>query len=155
MLVDNPVVTHFGAGAPPTVVVQTTTYLQMLQAWLLFAPDAPLTDAAVAVDAVTADGRHVDPLNEALSPEHPWLGAEIPPRLGQSALASAYMLRIPYHPEYFGALADWVLGYPDRTGRAADRIVSFEVTAIEHDNPPPGRHLPTNTRTHLLYRYPE
>ncbi len=155
MLVDNPAVTHIRTGYPPPIVAQTTTYLQMLQAWLLFAPDAPLTDTAVAVDALTVDGRHVDPLNEALSPGHPWLGASIPPRLGQSALASAYMLRIPYHPEYFSALGDWILRYPDRTGRAADQIVSFEISALEHDNPPPGRRQPSSTRTQPLYRYPE
>ena len=155
MLIDNPAVTHIHAQSQPPVVAETTTYLQMMQAWLLFAPDAPLTDAAVAVDAVTADGRHVDPLNEAVSPNHPWLGTTIPPRLGQNAFAAAYMLRIPFHDEYWSALADWILRYPDRTGRVADRIVSFEVIAIEHDNPPPGQHQPTNTRTRLLFRYPE
>ena len=155
MLVDNPAVTHIHAEHQAPVLGDTTTYLQMLQAWLLFAPDAPLTDGAVAVDAVTADGRHVDPLNEALSPNRPWLGTTIPPRLGQNAFGAAYMLRIPFHEEYFSALADWILRYPDRTGRAADRIVSFEVIAIEHDNPPPGQHQPTNTRTRLLFRYPD
>jgi hypothetical protein len=153
MVVDNPAVTHVQA-APPPVVAQTTTYLQMLQAWLLFAPDAPTNDAEVAVDAVTVGGRHVDPLNEALSPGAPWLGAEIPPRLGQGALAAAYTFRIPYHPEYFSALTDWILRYPERTGRAADRIVSFTVTLIQHDDPPPGRHRPTHTTTELMYSYP-
>ena len=155
MLVDNPAVTHVNTRRQPTVVAETTSYLQMLQAWLLFAPDAPLTDAAVAVDAVTTDGRHVDPLNEVLSPEQPWLGTVIPPRLGQNAFAAAYMLRIPFHPEYFGALTEWILAYPDRTERPADRIVSFAVTALERDNPPPGQHDPGETRSRLLYKYPE
>ncbi|HEX3905086.1 MAG TPA: HTTM domain-containing protein [Polyangia bacterium] len=155
LLVDNPAVTRVNARRQPRIVAATTSYLQMLQAWLLFAPDAPLTDAAVAVDAVTTDGRHVDPLNEALSPEQPWLGTVIPARLGQNAFAAAYMLRIPFHPEYFGALTEWILGYPDRTERPADRIVSFEVTALERDNPPPDQHEPGETRARLLYKYPQ
>ena len=118
MLVDNPAVTHVNARRPPPVVAEITSYLQMLQAWLLFAPDAPLTDAAVAVDAVTTDGRHVDPLNVALSPGQPWLGTRSFGRASaKNALAAAYMLRIPFHPEYFGALTDWILAYPDRTER--------------------------------------
>lgn len=154
-LVDNAAVTHVNASLQPRLVGVTTTYLQMLQAWLLFAPDAPTTDATVAVDAVTAEGRHVDPLNEVVSPNHSWLGTEIRPRLGYDAFANAYLLRLPYYPAYFGAFGEWILRYPERTGRVEDRIASFEVIALDHDNPPPGERSPRNRRTRLLFKYPE
>jgi len=155
MLVDNPTVTHVDVSSQPRIVGVTTTYLQMLQAWRLFAPDAPTTDATLAVDAVTTDGRHVDPLNEVVSPHHPWLGPAIPRRLGYDAFVNAYMLRLPYWPAYFNALGEWILRYPERTGEARDRLVSFQVLSVEQDSPSPGERLPRNTRTRLLFKYPD
>jgi hypothetical protein len=151
---DNHAVTRLDASRQPKVVDTITTYLQMLQAWLLFAPDAPMTDAAVAVEAITADGRRVDPLNE-LASRHSWLGSTIPQRLGYDALMNAYLLRLPYWPPYFNAFEEWILRYPERTGRAGDRIVSFQVITLEQDLPPPGERQPRNARTHLLFKYPD
>jgi hypothetical protein len=151
---DNHAVTHLDGSRQPGVVDTTTTYLQMLQAWLLFAPDAPTTDAAVAVEAVTADGRRVDPLNE-LASRYSWLGSTIPQRLDYDAFMNAYLLRLPYWPPYFNAFEEWILRYPERTGRAGDRIVSFQVITLEQDQPPPGEQQPRNARTHLLFKYPD
>jgi hypothetical protein len=151
---DNHAVTHLDASRQPEVVETITTYLQMLQAWLLFAPDAPTIDAALAVEAVTAEGRRVDPLNE-LASRHSWLGSTIPPRLGYDALMNAYLLRLPYWPPYFNAFEEWILRYPERTGRAGDKIISFQVITLEQDLAPPGEQQPRNARTHLLFKYPE
>ena len=120
----------------------------------MFAPDVPTTERTVAVDAVTADGRHVDPLNEALSPGHPFQGGAIPPRLGNNGLASAYLGHLPESPDYFAALGEWLLRYPERTHRAADRIVSFRVLTVEQPDPPPGQRQPGNPRWNLLFGYP-
>ncbi len=84
----------------------------------------------------------------------PWLGETIPPALGNNGFASAYLVRLPTRPEYFTALGEWLLRYPERTGRASDRIVSFRVLGLEQDDPPPGEHDPRNPRTTLLFRYP-
>jgi hypothetical protein len=160
-LFDNHAVTHFDGSRQSEiakvaeVVEVATTYLQMLQAWLLFAPDAPTTDATIAVDALTVDGRRVDPLNELASPNHPWLGSAIPPRLGYDAFMNAYLLRLPYWPPYFTAFEEWILRYPERTARERDRIVSFQVFTLEQDDPPPGEYLPRNARRHLLFKYPD
>jgi hypothetical protein len=154
-LFDNHAITHFDETRKPEIVEVTTTYLQMLQAWLLFAPDAPTTDATLAVDALTADGRRVDPLNELASPNHPWLGSAIPRRLGYDAFLNAYLLRLPYWPPYFTALEEWILRYPERTARERDRIVSFQVFTLEQDDPPPGEYLPRNARRRLLFQYPD
>jgi hypothetical protein len=154
-LFDNHAITHLDESRKPEIVEVTTTYLQMLQAWLLFAPDAPTTDATIAVDALTADGRRVDPLNELASPTHPWLGSAIPRRLGYDAFLNAYLLRLPYWPPYFTALEEWILRYPERTARERDRIVSFQVFTLEQDDPAPGEYLPRNARRRLLFQYPD
>jgi len=151
---DNAPLTHVRAEAEPEAARAVLGYLQMFQIWAMFAPDVPTSDLTVAVDAVTAEGRHVDPLNEVLSPGHTFRGAAIPPRLGNNGLASAYFFRLADNPDYFTALGEWLLKYPERTGRNADRIVSFRVFAVKQDDPPPGVRLPGPANWHLLFQYP-
>ena len=83
---DNSGSTHAPAALEPRAVSAVLGYLQMYQVWTMFAPDVPTTAKTVAVDAVTADGRHVDPLNEALSPGHPLTGWRDPAAVGEQRL---------------------------------------------------------------------
>ena len=127
----------------------------LYERWYMFAPEAPRTDMNVSVDAVTADGRHVNPFNELASPGHPFPGNTIPPHLDQEPLFAEWALRIPFVPEYHQAFVDWILRYPERTGRARDHIVSFRAYVVKDDSPPPGQHTPTNTRADQFYEYAE
>ncbi|HVT08516.1 MAG TPA: HTTM domain-containing protein [Polyangia bacterium] len=151
---DNAAATHVRPEVQPEATRAILGYLQMFQIWAMFAPDVPTSDLTVAVDAVTADGRHVDPLNEVLSPGHPFQGTSVPPRLGNNGLASAYFFRLPDNPDYFTALGEWLLKYPERSGRNADRIVSFRVYAVKQDDPPPGVRSRSPAQWHLLFQYP-
>ena len=93
----------------------------------MFAPEAPMTDFNLMVDAVTVDGRHVDPYNEIANPRHPHPGFTIPASLGPSWLFYGYGNHIPNRGAYHQALIEWVLRYPERTGRPKDKIVSFKL----------------------------
>jgi hypothetical protein len=106
------------------------------------------------VDAVTADGRHVDPWNEWANPKYPMPGASIPPGMGPSWLFYQYVTRLPWYPQYNQAFLEWVQRYPERTGRKEDAIVSFKVYKVEDDSPEPGKAEPTNPRATLLIEYP-
>jgi hypothetical protein len=131
------------------------TYLNLFQGWSMFAPDAPTSDLNVAIDAVTSDGRHVDPWNEAANPSHPMPGASIPAKMSaRSWLFYQYVTRIPWWPAYQQAFQDWILRYPERTGRKEDAIVSFKAFKVEDDSPPPGQAEPTNRRATLMFEYP-
>src|SRR5207253_10417298 len=110
-------------------------------------------DFNLAVDAFTSDGRHVDPFNEAANPKYPAPGATIPPAMGPNWLFYQYAGRIASWPVYNQAFQEWILRYPDRTGRAEDHIVSFKVFKVEDDSPPPGEHTPRNARASLLFDY--
>ncbi len=153
-LVDNASVTRVPPSVEPTAMNALRTTLQLFQSWSLFAPDVPTTEGTLVVDAVTSDGRHVDPLNEALSPAASGVMARLPARLGNDSFAAAYLLRLPSRPEYFGALGEWLQRYPERTGRAADAIRSFRVLGLEQDDPPPGQRTSRNLRTVELFRAP-
>jgi hypothetical protein len=135
-------------------VAAAVTYLNLFQGWSMFAPDAPMTDFNIVVDAVTVDGRHIDPFNEVANPRYPSPGKQIPIALGPSWLFYGYENHLPHRPEYFQALQEWILRYPDRTGRPQDRLSSFEVWVIEDDSPPLGERTPRNLRSQRLFRYP-
>ena len=97
----------------PTWISQLVAYPRLIQAWSMFASDAPVTDESVVVDAVTVDGRHVDPYSEAASryrnPGHD----EIPARLDNDSFFFNYSSRIPFKPR--------VLHGPARVGAALPR----------------------------------
>jgi hypothetical protein len=137
--------------APP--VAAAVTYLNLFQGWSMFAPDANKTDINLMVDAVTVDGRRVDPWNEAANPKYPHPGMTIPPAMGPNWLFYQYVTRLPWWPVYNQAFQEWILRYPERTGRPQDELASFKVYKVEDDSPPPGKTEPTNQRQTLLFEY--
>ena len=70
-------------------------YPHIFEGWSLFSPEAPLSDETVVVDAVTRDGRHVDPYNEVGSRVSSLPVEGVPVRLGHDSFWCDYTLRIP------------------------------------------------------------
>jgi len=143
------VVDHHNAGP----VAAAVTYLNLFQGWSMFAPEVNTTDLNLAVDAVTVDGRHVDPWNEAANPRYPMPGMTIPPAMGPNWLFYQYVTRLPWWPAYNQAFQEWIQRYPQRTGRRQDELVSLKVYKVEDDSPPPGQTEPTNPRATLLFEW--
>jgi hypothetical protein len=135
-------------------VAAAVSYLDLFQGWSMFAPDAPMTDFNIVVDAVTAEGRHVDPWNEVANPRYPNPGVGFPPAMGTTWLFYGYENHLPSRPAYHQALREWILRYPDRTGHAGDRLVSFRVLKVEDDSPRLGERAPRNLRSEVLFSFP-
>jgi hypothetical protein len=113
-----------------------------------------MTDLNMVVDATTVDGRHVDPYSEVAG-RYPDPGRKgIPVRMDNDSLFFNYSGRIPDNPAYHQALEEWILRYPERTGRPLDRIVRFDAYLVEDDSPPVGQLTPRNVRTRLFLSYP-
>jgi predicted DCC family thiol-disulfide oxidoreductase YuxK len=127
----------------PQWMADIVQYPHVFQSWSMFA-EAPPHDYMVVVDAVTKDGRHVDPLNEVASRVSALPVDDIPERLGQDSFWCDYQLRIGNTPAFHQALLEWLLRYPERTKHDGDGIVSLEAFVIEHDSPRPGETQPTN-----------
>jgi hypothetical protein len=138
--------------APP--IAAAVSYLDMFQGWSMFAPEAPMTDFNLMVDAVTVDGRHVDPYNEIANPKFPHPGFTIPKSMGPSWLFYGYGNHIPNRGAYHQALLEWVLRYPQRTGNPKDQITSFKLYIVEDDSPRLGQRNPTNLRWKVMISYP-
>jgi predicted DCC family thiol-disulfide oxidoreductase YuxK len=140
----------------PEWMVAAVMYPHIFEGWSLFSPDAPLSDETVVVDAVTRDGRHVDPYNEVGSRVSSLPVESVPVRLGHDSFWCDYTLRIPDAGQYHQALIEWILRYHERTGRPEDQIVRFDAYVIWQDSPKPGAApVPTNIRKRRFLRYPE
>ena len=137
----------------PQWMVTAVMYPHIFQSWSMFSPDAPLRDYMVVVDAVTRDGRHVDPLNEVSSRVAALPVDDIPKRLGHDSFWCDYILRIPNMPVYHQAFIEWILRYPERTGREQDTLVSFEAWSLEHASPKPGETTPTDVQRHRFLQW--
>jgi hypothetical protein len=108
----------------------------------------------MVVDAVTVDGRHVDPYSEATS-RYPNPGRnEIPDRLDNDSFVFNYSGRIPGSGAYHQALTEWILAYHERTGNPRDRIIRFDAYEVDDDSPPVGQLNPRNIRSHVFLSYP-
>jgi predicted DCC family thiol-disulfide oxidoreductase YuxK len=150
----NQAVPKFLKHKQPTWIMELVAYPRLIQAWSMFASDAPMSDESVVVDAVTRDGRHVDPYSE-ISSRYKNPGHDvIPPRLDNDSFFFNYSSRIPYKGEYFTAMQEWILRYPERTGNPNDAIVKFDAWILEDDSPAPGEHVEKNRKSRIFLSYP-
>ena len=150
----NAAVPHFLKHEQPLWIKRMVAYPRLIQAWSMFASDAPTTDLNMVVDATTADGRHVDPYSQATSrydnPGHD----EIPVRLDNDSFVFNYSGRIANSGAYHQALTEWILAYHERTGDPNNRIVRFDAYEVDDDSPPIGQTKPRNIRSHIFLSYP-
>ena len=138
----------------PQWMVAAVMYPHIFEGWSLFAPDAPVSDETVYVDAVTREGRHVDPYNEVGSRVSTLPVDKVPVRLGHDSFWCDFTLRLPDAGVYHQAFTEWILRYPERTGRPEDNIVRFEAYELWQDSPKPGQTEPTNIRKRRFLQWP-
>jgi hypothetical protein len=115
-------------------------YPRILQGWRMFASEPSRIDSMIYVDALTAEGEHVDPYNEVASDQPAPAGVVVPKHMGQSQFFVMYSERIPYdgYSAYRQAFQEWLLAYPERTGRAEDCLLSYDVYLVTDRTPEPG-----------------
>jgi predicted DCC family thiol-disulfide oxidoreductase YuxK len=138
----------------PEWMVAAIMYPHIFEGWSLFSPDAPLTDETIYVDAVTRDGRHVDPYNQLASRVADIPLDRVPVRLAQSSFWCDFTLRIPDAGVFHQAFIEWILRYPDRTGNPGDAITRFDAYVVEQRSPAPGADEPTDFHQRRFLQWP-
>ncbi len=115
-------------------------YPRVLQGWRMFAPEPSRQDSMIHVEALTASGKKVDPYNQVASNQPFPAGKVVPKHLGQSQFFVMYSDRIAHqgYAAYRQAFSEWLVAYPERTGRADDCLLSFNVYFVTDRSPPPG-----------------
>ncbi|WP_437307497.1 hypothetical protein [Sorangium sp. So ce388] len=107
--------------------------LRFLQGWFMFSPNPVMDDGTLVVDAVTVDGRHIDPFTGE-PPNFDLLHAK---SFGYTQIWCDYFARIklPANTTYRDAMKEYMYRYPERTGRPEDAIVSGDVYWVKDWNP--------------------
>lgn len=107
--------------------------MRYLQGWFMFSPNPVKDDGVIVVDAVTVDGRHVDPYTGE-PPNFDLVNAK---SYGYSQIWSDYFNRIhtPGNRAYRDATVDYLRRLPERTGNPDDKLVSGEVYWVRDTNP--------------------
>lgn len=159
MVNDNSSVPQWMRVSQPTWAKAIIEYPRLLQGWRMFAPDPPLIDTMIHVEAVTAEGARIDPYNRVASREVFPDGDVVPEHMNQSQFFTMYSDRIadPNYAAYRQAFIEWLLAYPQRTGRATDCLTEFNVYLVSDRSPAPGsgtRPTPLKRERFMQYTAP-
>lgn len=125
-------------------------YLRVYQTWSMFAPDVPRDDGMIVVDAVLADGSHIDPLTGRAPDFESPLGG--PCRYDHDWSEYTYYFPWERHRAYRDGFRDYIV---TRTADwpAERKLRSFEVFWVSADLPPPGEHGARSLRRQSLIAY--
>ena len=124
----------------PDLVAPLTYKLRFQQGWYMFSPNPVMEDGTVVVDAITVDGRHVDPFSLHVEPytlRAPDFDLVHARSLRTNQLWGDYFNRIhlPGYAGYRDAMRDYMFALPQRTGRPEDALVSGDVYWVTDHNP--------------------
>ena len=147
---ENPAISQFVKHEQPKWIKQTVMTFRLNQGWKMFASNAPRHDMWLVVDAVTEDGRHIDPFNQVASRYADPTLRTIPPWLGQNYYWCDYSVRIKGYRRYHSALSDWIFSHHERTGNPEDRVVSFRVYEVSQYPPGPWEDEPREVKAKVI-----
>lgn len=113
---------------------------RFLQGWFMFSPNPVMDDGTVVVDAITVDGRHVDPFSIHVQPyklREPNFDLLHAKSLWLNQSWGDYFNRIhlPGNTAYRDAMKEYMYKLPERTGNPNDALVSGDVFWVVDQNP--------------------
>ena len=153
-IAENKAVPAWAKPKMPGVMSATLVYPRMFQGWGMFAPNPITDDGSVSIDAITLDGRHVDPFTG----QAPDLDISDSRGLGLGQIRQDYFnrIRLDRNKVFRQGLQDYLRSWHKETGRPEDELVAFDVYWVRAMCPPPGeKHASRNEKIALLtYRKP-
>jgi hypothetical protein len=130
-----------GLKAPqPTPVRVLSHKLRYLQGWFMFSPNPVMDDGTIVVDAVTVDGRRVDPFSVEWPPytlRPPDFDLSNAKSYGYNQIWSDYFNRmhLPANTSFRKPMQEYAFRLPERTGNPDDAIVKGTVYWTHDMNP--------------------
>jgi hypothetical protein len=130
----------------PSPMREMAHKMRYLQGWFMFSPNPVMDDGTILVDAVTVDGRHIDPFSpdtfrvpRPTKPDYDLLKAQ---SYGYNQIWSDYYNRmhLPQNTSFRRAMKAYIYRLPERTGNPNDAVVKGEVHWLHDMNPRFGKH---------------
>ncbi len=127
--------------------------LRFLQGWFMFSPNPVMDDGTIIVDAVTVDGRHIDPFWDT-PPDFDIVHVQ---SYKYNQIWSDYFNRMHFagNNGYRDAMVDYLRRFPERTGDPNDTLVSGEVYWVSDMNPKWGTRNSWGDKRELLFSFGE
>jgi hypothetical protein len=124
---------------------------RFLQGWFMFSPNPVMDDGTIIVDAVTVDGRHVDPF-WGVAPNFDLKHAK---SFGYNQIWSDYFNRMHLvgNRNYRDAMVEYMRRLPERTKNPNDALVSGEVYWVKDMNPKWGTRESYAEQRDLLFTF--
>jgi hypothetical protein len=150
-IVENKAVPAWARPKMPGVMSATLVYPRMFQGWGMFAPNPITDDGSVSIDAITLDGRHVDPFTGQL----PDLDISDSRGLALGQIRQDYFnrIRLDRNKVFRQPLQDYLRNWHKETGHPEDELVAFDVYWVRAMCPPPGQNHATNNEKIALLTY--
>lgn len=147
VLVDDSSLQRFGARQPAALEAVALS-LRLPQRWTMYAPDVPVGDGMIIVDAITESGNRIDPFTGE-PPNFAVLDKPVP----NPELMTNYLLGVfspagrPYQSGLRAYLHHW---RRPQQGAPVGEIRSTEVCWVAQASPRPGSVTPSNRSRHVL-----
>jgi hypothetical protein len=119
----------------PKFVEATIVYFRIFQGWGMFAPNPITEDGVLAIDAITIDGRRIDPFTG----EAPDLDLTDARGAGLNQIWQDYQNRIRFdrNKVFRQGLSEYLRRWHEETGRPEDELVAFDVYWVRDQCPKP------------------
>jgi predicted DCC family thiol-disulfide oxidoreductase YuxK len=140
---------------PPRFLLALAEYPRCFQGWSMFAPIPPLEEGTLVVDAVTADGRHIDPTRSGGPVDFSMPDVDHGLLVSQFWYEFADRIRRDGNTRFRDYFRDWILASHRLENRPRDRIVSFEASWVSRPTQPPFQRFRRATSKKVFLTYPE
>jgi hypothetical protein len=126
-------------------------YPRLYQGWGMFAPNPVREDGFVTVDAVTVDGRHIDPFT-GQAPDMDLTDAR---GFAAGQIVQDYFnrIRLDRNKVYRQQMSEWIQRYHLRTGNPNDEIVAFDAYWLIDQNPDPPNREPFDHHSYCIHSW--
>jgi hypothetical protein len=135
----------------PSYMQATVGYPRMFQGWGMFAANPITDDGSISIDAITIDGRHIDPFTG----QPPDLDLSDARGLGLNQIWQDYFnrIRVERNKVYRQGLRDYLVHWHEETGNPNDELVAFDVYWLRDQCPRPGETKPWGHEKIALLTY--
>ncbi|MFO0617496.1 MAG: hypothetical protein U0414_33175 [Polyangiaceae bacterium] len=142
---------HLKLSPQPEILRTLSQELRFLQGWFMFSPNPVMDDGTIVVDAVTKDGRHLDPFS-LTAPNFDLMHVQ---SCRYNQIWSDYFNRMHYgqNSAYRDAMVEYMRRLPDRTGNGDDQLVRGDVYWVSDWNPKWGTRESWGQKNDLLFSF--
>jgi hypothetical protein len=157
-MIELPLITRHVKITQPAALRLLTHEMRFFQGWFMWSPNPAMASGSIVVDALTVDGRHVDPFSLHVAPytlRAPSFDLIHARSLGHGQMWGMFLERAhdAGNIELWEPMKAYLLALPRRTGHAEDALVSGDVYSVWAQAPRWGEQEPYGLEKEKLFSF--